>query len=66
MKLGLVSAILADYSFEKLIDTVSELGYECVEVACWPKGKSERRYAGVTHIDVDNLTDQQVNHIKEY
>ena len=66
MKLGFVSAILADYSFEKLIDTASELGYECVEVACWPKGKSERRYAGVSHIDVDNMTDENVNYIKEY
>lgn len=66
MKLGLVSAILADYNFEKLIDTVSELGYECVEAACWPRGKSERRYAGVSHIDVDDMTDGKVNYIKEY
>ena len=27
---------------------------KCVELSCWPKGKAERRYAGVTHIDVDN------------
>ena len=26
--------------------------YECVEVMCWPPSKAERRYAGVTHIDV--------------
>lgn len=66
MKLGFVSAILANYSFEKLIDTASELGYECVEVACWPKGKSERRYAGVSHIDVENITDKEVNYINNY
>lgn len=58
MKLGFVSAILADYSFEKLIDTASEMGFKCVEAACWPKGKSERRYAGVSHIDVENMTDE--------
>ena len=46
MKIGLVSAILADYGFEKMVDTVSELGFDCVEVACWPCGKAERRYAG--------------------
>ena len=34
MKMGLVSAILADYSFEEMIDTVAGLGFECVEVAC--------------------------------
>ncbi|NLU09874.1 MAG: sugar phosphate isomerase/epimerase [Tepidanaerobacter acetatoxydans] len=66
MKLGLVSAILADYSFEKLIDTVAELGFECVEVACWPKGAAERRYAGVSHIDVVGMTDDKADYIKEY
>ena len=66
MKLGFVSAILADYSFERLIDTASKLGFKCVEVACWPKGKSERRYAGVTHIDVENMTEEKVSYIKEY
>lgn len=66
MKLGFVSAILADYSFEKLIDTASEMGFSCVEVACWPKGKSERRYAGVTHIDVDNMTEDKAKYINEY
>ncbi|MGB4590068.1 MAG: sugar phosphate isomerase/epimerase family protein [Clostridiaceae bacterium] len=66
MKLGFVSAILADYSFEELIDTASRLGFKCVEVACWPRGESERRYAGVSHIDVQNLTDEDVEYIKEY
>ena len=47
MKIGLVSAILEDYDFKKMIDTLSEIGYECVEVACWPKAKAERRYAVV-------------------
>ena len=55
MKLGLVSAILDKSSFEEMIDIVADNGLECVEVACWPKGKAERRYAGVSHIDVDNL-----------
>ena len=52
MKLGLVSAILDGWTFEEMIDTVSEMGFACVEVACWPQGKAERRYAGVSHIDV--------------
>jgi len=29
----------------------AETGYDCVEVMCWPPSKSDRRYAGVTHID---------------
>jgi len=66
MKLGFVSAILDDYTFEEMINTASELGFECVEVACWPKGKAERRYAGVSHIDVDSLDDEKTAYILDY
>ncbi len=66
MKLGLVSAILDWMSFEEMIDTISGLGYECVEVACWPNGKAERRYAGVSHIDVDELDDAKAEYILNY
>ena len=66
MKLGFVSAILDDVSFEGMIDTASDLGYVCVEVACWPVGKAERRYAGVSHIDVDNLDAEKAAYILDY
>lgn len=66
MKMGFVSAILEENTFEEMIDTASELGFQCVEVACWPKGNAERRYAGVSHIDVDNLDDEKVTYIKNY
>ena len=55
MKLGFVSAILDTWSYEEMMDFASEHGFECVEVACWPQGKAERRYAGVSHIDVDKV-----------
>jgi len=66
VKLGFVSAILDGWNFEEMIDTAAEMGYECVEVACWPQGKAERRYAGVSHIDVDNTSDEYIAHIKGY
>ncbi len=66
MKLGFVSAILDTYTFEEMIDTASKLGFECVEVACWPQGKAERRYAGVSHIDVENTSAEYIAHIKNY
>ncbi|MDY3831593.1 MAG: sugar phosphate isomerase/epimerase [Candidatus Ventricola sp.] len=66
MKLGFVSAILDGWTFEEMIDTASEMGYACVEVACWPCGKAERRYAGVSHINADELTDEKVAYIKAY
>ncbi len=52
MKLGFVSAILPDLSLEEVLTFAAQEGYACVEVMCWPKGRAERRYAGVTHIDV--------------
>jgi sugar phosphate isomerase/epimerase len=52
MKLGFVSAILPDLSFEEVVELAVAEGYSCVELMCWPKGKAERRYAGVTHLDV--------------
>lgn len=66
MKLGFVSAILPEFSFEQLIDYASENGFTCVEVCCWPVGKAERRYAGVTHINVDLLDDQRADVINNY
>ncbi len=64
MKLGFVSAILPDLTLEEVLTFAAETGYECVEVMCWPLGKAERRYAGVTHIDVANLTEAEVTRIQ--
>ena len=66
MKLGLISAILGNLSFEEMIDFLAENGLECVEVACWPQGKAERRYAGVSHIDVTALDDEKCAYIQDY
>ncbi|MHC4084476.1 MAG: sugar phosphate isomerase/epimerase family protein [Planctomycetota bacterium] len=63
MKIGFVSAILADQTFEEVISFAAESGYSCVEIMCWPTGKAERRYAGVTHIDVTNLSKEKVDSI---
>lgn len=66
MKLGFVSAILDKASFEEVIDFASDNGFECVEMACWPKGRAVRRYAGVTHIDADALDDEKAAYIRDY
>lgn len=47
-KLGFVSAILEGYTFEQVIDFVSENGFSCVELACWPREKASRRYAAAS------------------
>lgn len=65
MKLGFVSAILDNSSFEEVIDTAASIGYECVEVACWPVEKASR-YAGVTHIHIEELDEEKIRHINDY
>lgn len=68
MKLGFVSAILDQSTYEEMMDTASELGFACVEVACWPQGKAERRYAGVSHIDAERVLedDKYAQQILDY
>ncbi len=66
MKLGFVSAILPELSFEELVDYAADCGYKCIEVCCWPLGKAERRYAGVTHIDVETLDENKIIAINSY
>jgi sugar phosphate isomerase/epimerase len=66
MKLGFVSAILPELEFEALVDYAASCGYASLEVCCWPYGKAERRYAGVTHIDVDTLDQQKAAGINSY
>ncbi|CUX46474.1 Inosose dehydratase [Clostridium sp. C105KSO15] len=66
MKLGFVSAILGEWTFEEMIDTAAAMGFQCVEVACWPKGRADRRYAGVSHIDVADLTEEKAEYIRNY
>ncbi len=55
MQLGFVSAIVPDLTLEQVFALGNATGYSCVELMCWPPGKAERRYAGVTHIDVSNF-----------
>lgn len=64
IRLGFVSAILGDLSLDEVIDFACEKGFSCVELMCWPSGKADRRYAGVTHLDVANLDQHETVRIK--
>ena len=68
MKLGFITAILETYTYEEMMDFAAAQGFECVEVACWPAGKGERRYAGTSHIDVERVLedDAYAQHILDY
>ncbi|MBI2805351.1 MAG: sugar phosphate isomerase/epimerase [Planctomycetes bacterium] len=63
MQLGFVSAILSDFSLDDVFSFASDEGFACVEVMCWPPGAAERRYAGVTHIDITNLNEALVGKV---
>jgi sugar phosphate isomerase/epimerase len=52
MELGFVSAILGEQSTEQVLAFAGQEGFQCVELMCWPIGKAERKFAGVTHVDV--------------
>jgi sugar phosphate isomerase/epimerase len=64
MQLGFVSAILGDLSLAEVATFAAEAGYECVELMCWPVSKAERRYAGVTHVDVTDFTAASAAEVK--
>jgi sugar phosphate isomerase/epimerase len=63
MQLGFVSAILPDLSLEQVLAFARAERYGCVELMCWPSGKAERKFAGVTHVDVTGLTQIQADDI---
>ena len=64
MKLGFLTAALPDLSLEQVAAWAASEGFESLEVACWPGGGGERRrYAGVTHIDVDAFDPGEVRDI---
>src|SRR3990172_247496 len=65
MKLGFVSAILADLSLEEVVDFAAAEGFACFELMCWPQGPAVRRYAGVTHVDVNDFDQAKAGRVQE-
>lgn len=65
MNLGIVSAILPDLELREVLSFAAESGFGCAEIMCWPVGKAERRYAGVTHIDVTSIDQAAFDEIKK-
>ena len=63
MKLGFVTAILPELNLDQVLAFAAAERFDCVEVMCWPVGKAERRFAGVTHIDVNGLTSAQADDV---
>ncbi len=64
MQLGFVSAIVPELSLDQVLDLASSIGYQTVEVMCWPPSKADRRYAGITHLNVLELDENAVRRIR--
>jgi sugar phosphate isomerase/epimerase len=65
MQLGFVSAILPELALEEILSFAATEGFRCVELMCWPVGKAERRYAGVTHLDVTSFGEREAARTRE-
>lgn len=63
MQLGLVSAILPELSLAQVLTFARAQGFACIEAMCWPVGRAERKYAGVTHVDVTSFTRAQADDV---
>jgi sugar phosphate isomerase/epimerase len=61
MKLGLLTAAFPDLTLEQVARWAQDNGFEALEIACWPAaGGERRRYAGVSHIDVEGFDPKAV------
>lgn len=65
MQLGFVSAILPELSLDEVVRFAAAEEFECVELMCWPRGKADRRYAGITHLDMAGFGQDEARRVCE-
>jgi sugar phosphate isomerase/epimerase len=65
MRIGFVSAILPELTLEQLLHFAADAGFSSVELMCWPPGRAERRYAGVSHLDVADTSPGALSRVRE-
>ncbi len=64
MKLGLLTVPFADSSLTAVAEWSASVGFEALEIACWPSSGSEtRRYAGTAHVAVEDMTSLRASEI---
>ncbi|TIO53686.1 MAG: sugar phosphate isomerase/epimerase [Mesorhizobium sp.] len=64
MKLGLLTAPFPDTALSEVADWVRSVGFEALEIACWPKTSgASRRYAGTSHIDAAGISASEAKDI---
>ena len=64
MKLGILTVPFADQTLLQVADWSASVGFEALEIACWPTAGGEtRRYAGTAHLAVENMTRLQASDV---
>ena len=64
MKLGLLTVPFADSTLSEVSTWSASVGFEALEIACWPSAGGEtRRYAGTSHIAVEDMTEAKASEI---
>jgi sugar phosphate isomerase/epimerase len=64
VKLGLLTAAFPELSLEEIATWAASEGFETLEIASWPSaGGEQRRYAGVSHIDVESFDPEAVSEL---
>ena len=57
MKLGILTAPFPDTDLFTVADWAASVGFEALEIACWPRESGEaRRYGGTAHLDTAGMT----------
>lgn len=65
MQLGFVTAILPELTLDEVISIGQRIGYGYIEVMCWPPSKADRRYSGVTHLNVADLSESHIAAVRK-
>lgn len=64
MKLGLLTAPFPETALNDVAEWTAANGFTTIEIAAWPaSGGETRRYAGTSHIDVDDISDTRASEI---
>jgi sugar phosphate isomerase/epimerase len=64
MRLGILTAPFKDTRLNEVAAWAKAVGFEALEIACWPKSTgATRRYAGTSHIDVVGVSDAEARDI---
>jgi sugar phosphate isomerase/epimerase len=64
LKLGLLTAAFPNLTLEEVARWAHESAFDALEIACWPSsGGERRRYAGVSHVDVEDFDPKAVRRL---